>query len=114
MPTALPHTFATQITVIPVDPDTAVTRSAPTTTPTPTLYPLAAMPDVCSQIDWNPPELTFEVAYCQGDFCRAGSRTECESIDVLAGEGIVSGADDVADCQWIDGVDLLNACRPNR
>ena len=35
----------------------------------------------CQTIDRNPPELTFELAYCMGISCRdANSKSDCEKI----------------------------------
>lgn len=56
----------------------------------------------CSSVSRNPPELTFELSYCQGDMCRtATSRADCESRDVVIACGkIASGSDGIPDCSW--------------
>ncbi|MBI3963510.1 MAG: hypothetical protein HY341_00775 [Candidatus Kerfeldbacteria bacterium] len=58
-------------------------------------------------------ELTFEMAYCQGDLCSAITEADCRSIDVLK-KDFTSGRDGQSDCVWMQGLDVLDACRPNR
>lgn len=92
----------------------------PTPTATSTALPATAIqstqgaPASCAEVDQNPPELTFELAYCLGSLCMAQSEAECVAVDVLGSEGIVSGSDGWPDCAWHADEEPLNACRPNR
>jgi hypothetical protein len=75
----------------------------------------------CDSINRNPPELTFELSYCQGDMCsrvcdanggncHTPTKEECEKIDVVKGEDISKwGQDGIADCEWVQ-----DACTPNK
>jgi hypothetical protein len=78
----------------------------------------------CAQIDHEPAERTFELAYCKGVFCESvpgvdgqgqtvRSKAACERIDVIMGQPTRSGSDGKPDCQWDDTVDPLNAWTPN-
>jgi hypothetical protein len=75
----------------------------------------------CDTINRNPPEMTFELSYCQGDMCsricdenggncHTPTKEECEKIDVIKGEDITKwGQDGIPDCEWVQG-----ACIPNK
>lgn len=77
---------------------------------------------LCDNINRNPPELTFELSYCQGDMCAitcdengenchsVTTEDECEKIDVIASNDISKfDQDGKADCEWIN-----NRCIPNK
>ena len=70
----------------------------------------------CASVNRNPPELTFELSYCQGDLCRdASTQADCESRDVVTECGrIASGTDGKADCRWIGTSGPAVACQPNK
>lgn len=69
-------------------------------------------------------ELSYGMAYCQGDFCSyfedengelssVTTEEECEAIDVVV-EGNIEkwGQDGEGDCQWIE--EPLTYCAPNK
>ena len=67
----------------------------------------------CSNVNRNPPELTFEASYCNGDLCTyAKNKEECESRDVISVRNNlpVPGTDGEVDCRWVYN---LKACVPN-
>ena len=67
----------------------------------------------CTNINRNPPELTFEMSYCDGDYCsNAKTKTDCESTDVvkIQNNEIVSGKDGKTDCAWSS---TSHTCHPN-
>lgn len=76
----------------------------------------------CDNIDRNPPELTFELSYCQGDMCTVTcdkngenchpvtTKEECGKIDVVSDNDISKWSQDgKADCEWVN-----NNCVPNK
>lgn len=68
----------------------------------------------CIGIDNNPPELTFEAAYCNGTYCSdAVDKDDCELRDMIKirNNKIISGQDGQADCKWDTD---QNICFPNR
>jgi len=67
----------------------------------------------CANVDRNPPELTFEVSYCNGDYCRdAKNKVDCESRDMIKiqDNAIVSRKDGKGDCTWLPAQQF---CTPN-
>lgn len=59
------------------------------------------MPMICKNIDLNPQEMTFELAYCQGNYC-VSKLADCNSADIMKIEDgkILSGQDGKPDCEW--------------
>ena len=69
-------------------------------------------------------ELSFGMAYCQGDFCRSyedqdgvqrrvTSKEACEAIDVVIAGNIEEwGQDGEGDCKWVE--DARPYCAPNK
>ncbi len=76
--------------------------------------PTAVMGELCSGIDMNPPELTFEAAYCAGGDCvTAQTQAACEAIDVLGSTTeIVAGQDGIPDCVWREDNPRRMGCYP--
>lgn len=69
----------------------------------------------CAEVDWNTPDLTFEMTYCRGDICDAiKNQNGCQGQDVVKIENgwIVEGSDGIPDCEWLGCP--VNHCWPNR
>lgn len=68
------------------------------------------MPDICKNIDLNPEVMTFELSYCQGNYCFRYGKNDCNMVDIVKIENgkIVSGQDGKPDCIWDQQANLCS------